>query len=439
MPFVFTAVPKTTSFYRPDKYLAWVSGCWLAMSLCTAGFCAETDGAVVSESTLSAADLLTGATNSKSDFHTDFDFRLTQNTIQIDAQISGTATSSKFVLDSGAPMTIAPRLAREHDLGTLATVSLAGPESGRIVVPVTRIPEISIADVAFRNVGAVVDWAEPPDELACLSTAGLLGASLLQTAIWQIDFETRRIVVTSSLSTLPGLKNAIELPFIRADAAGSPRISVSVGDTDNVSLLVDLGFNGGIAIPTSLLEKAGNTIAASAPTEEGQATSTVLGDTPSTVRISRLSELRIGDLRLKDFPVVTGTEVSDFHVGIDFLRHFRVTIDWLHNTLYLEPRSPEAALYDDFATYGFKPQLRDGKLVVGALWRGSDVDKAGLEIGDRIVDIDGQDTSEPSFEAMCAILDAVGRFGANDAPLSVTRLRDGQRQVFRAARVPLLR
>ena len=312
-------------------------------------------------------------------------------------------------------MTIAPALARELSLQTLATADLAGPEGGHLLVPVTRIPGLSIAGLEFHEVGAVVDW-EAPNPLACLSTAGLLDASLLQAAIWQIDSQAQQIVITNTLSQLPALAKAMKIPFKRSDAAGSPRIAVGVSDAEDVSLPLDLGFNGSIAMLVALLEKSGDRIAATAPIEEGHSSSTVFGQKSSSARIAKLRELRLGDLRLKDFPVVTGTAVSDFHVGIDFLRHFRVTVDWLHDDLYLEPRGKAGAFYPGFATYGFKPQLRDEQLVVGAIWCGSAADRAAMSLGDQIIKIDGNDTVAADFSTLCVVSEMVGLFARHDAP-----------------------
>ena len=335
-------------------------------------------------------------------------------------------------------MTIAPALAASLSLPALAETALEGPESGHRSVPVTRIPALQVAGVAFREVGAVVDWVEPPNELACLSVDGLMGASLLQTAIWQIDFQTKQITLTDSLRALPGIEGALRIPFERGDAAGSPRIEVGVSDAEQVSLLVDLGFNGSVAIPKALYERTGNELASDAPAEDGHGSSTVFGEAASVVHIGHLRELRVGTLRLPDFPVVTGASVSDFHVGIDFLRHFRVTLDWKDDALYLEHRDPESALYDDFATYGFKPQLKNGALEIGALWRGSAADRAGLMLGDRLASIDGRSTETPDFATLCDVLDAIGFFGWNVAPLAVTVHRGDGLVTVEVAREPLL-
>jgi hypothetical protein len=405
--------------------------------LATAG-CDDRPNASPAAGTVSAAELLSGSQPPDTGFHGVAGFALTQNTIQLNAQLGSASPAARFVLDSGAPMTIAPALAASLSLAPLAETELAGPESGHLGVPVTRIPELQVAGVAFRDVGAVVDWVEPPNELACLSLDGLMGASLLQTAIWQIDFKTKQITVTDSLSELPGIEGAMRIPFERGDAAGSPRIEVGVGDAEHVSLLVDLGFNGSVAMPQALYEQTGNAIASDAPAEDGRASSTVFGQAASVIRIGRLRELRLGTLRLPDFPVVTGAAVSDFHVGIDFLRHFRVTLDWKNDTLHLERRDPERALYDDFATYGFKPQLKEGALEIGALWRGSAADRAGLKLGDRLARIDGRTTETPDFATLCEILDAIGLFGWKVAPVEVTVHRDDGLETVKVAREPLL-
>jgi aspartyl protease len=399
---------------------------------------ANTNTSSVAQHIATTSELLSGGRVAEDDFYATTGFHLVQNTIQLQTLFADTAVQSAFIVDSGAPMTLAAPLVSALGLKPMAKATLAGPEGGSSEVPVVRIPDISVAGLTFENVGAVVDWVQPPDTLACLSTAGLMGASLLQAAIWQIDFQSKQITISSSLEGLSGLKDASKIPFQRSDAAGSPRIAVGVSDAENVSLLIDLGFNGSIAIPTALLHAAGDRVPDSAPTEVGQASSTVFGSKASTVQITRLKELRLGTLRLENFPVVTGTAVSDFHVGIEFLRHFRVTLDWVNNDLYLELREPASALYDDFNTYGFAPKTHDGGLIVGALWREGAAAQAGLELGDRLVAIDNRDTTTPDFKSVCSLLDEIGLYGSNDATIAVTVLRNGVKKTVQVARTPLL-
>lgn len=410
----------------------------LGLSLLCSRVCAEGSFTAAVQPATAVTAVLTSARTRDSDFLVSIGFRLTQNTIQLEAQAAGAMASDTFVLDSGAPMTVSGQLVEALGIEPVASIGLKGPEGGHQSVPVVSLPELVIAGLSFRDVGAVVSWVEPPSALACLSTVGLMGASLMQAAIWQIDFQTAQIAISHTLTGLKGLQDAMRIPFKRADAAGSPRILVGVGDNDNASLLIDLGYNGSIAIPAARLAELGGHIPDSAPIEYGRSSTTVFGSEASTSRISRLSELRLGGLVLKNFPVATGTVVSDFHVGIEFLRHFRVTIDWLNDDLYLELRDSVSDLYADFSSYGFAPQMQDGALVVGALWRDSAGAKAGLLLGDTLVEVDGQDTSALDFATYCKTLNSVALYGSNKAPISVTRLRAGVRESFIVNRRPLL-
>lgn len=384
-----------------------------------------------------AEALLAGSEPPRAPFRGSTSFRLTQNAIQVAAVLDGKATASPLLLDSGAPMTLAPNVADELGLEAQSKVTLAGPDGRREPAGVVRIAEVEVAGHTFRNVGAVVDWVSPPNPVACLSTVGLLGASLLRTAIWQIDFHAGRINVVDDLGELPGIEYAMRLPFRRADAAGSPRVSVKLENVDDASLLVDLGFNGSVAMPAALYRRAGGTLALDTPAQRGHGAATVLGDTDSTLYIGHVPRLDLGALRLRDFPVLTGDDVSDFHVGVAFLRHFRTTIDWKNDALYLQRRDPERALYEEYPSYGFTPVLRDDHFVVGALWRDGSAARAGLRLHDRIVALDG-DPLDSDFDTYCSLLDAIGLYGTRSAPIEVTVEREEEPRTFTVRRRPLV-
>ncbi len=405
---------------KTHPYQRWIG--WL----CALTVCGCTDPGVIPAD--EAQRLLKGVRPAPGDLFGSTRFRLTQNTIQVDVRFGPGGPSARLLLDSGAPMTIATPLFQALALEPLATVALAGPEGGRSNASVVRIPVLNVAGATFHDVGSIVGWVSAPNAVACLSRDGLLGASLLQAAIWQIDFEAGTLTATDSLGSLPGIDAAVRIAFVRADASGSPRIEVGVSDDDHVSLLIDLGFNGSFAMPAKLFERTGNRFAKDAPVGLGDTESTAFGARPSPVRVGRLRELRLGDLTLPDMPVLSGGSISDFHVGIGFLRHFRVTLDWRSDSLYLERRDPVPALYDQLETYGFKPQFRDGVLEVGSLWQDSGAARSGLAVGDRIIELDGQSTEVVDFAAFCNILDAIGMYGWKRDRVAVTVSRDGQRE-----------
>lgn len=362
--------------------------------------------------------------------------RLVQNAIQLEARVNQRAPET-FLLDSGAPTTIAPWLAAEAGAALEAKVEIAAPDDRQRQVPLTSLDSVSAGGLAFHQVGAIVDWVEAPNPVACLSTAGLFGATILQAGVWQVDFQAGRLELASRAAPLPGIEYAMRLPFHRADAAGSPRVRVDLGRLRNVSVLIDLGFNGALALPSHLYQEAGGSLPPGTPVQHGRGAATVLGDRSSRLFLGTLDRVRLGHLELESFPVLTGDAVSDVHIGIALLSHFRVTVDWNDDVVYLQRRSPEEALLPRYASYGFTPELRAGELVVGAAWERSDADDGRLRLGDRIVAIDGAEVDGRDFPAYCRLLDEIGLFGTRTTPLEVTVNRDGTTQTIRAERRPL--
>lgn len=353
------------------------------------------------------------------------DFQLRLNTIIVPVSFGDGGSDAGFIMDSGAPMTISAALQTRGRFPTIGEVEILGPEGGVLPVPVSRLDRLEVAGIAFEDIGGVVAWVEPPNPVACLSGNGLLGASLLRTAIWQIDFTSRKLIVTNELGKLDHVKDVQAIPFTRGDSAGSPRIPVKINDSQSASLLVDLGFNGSLAIPVDLYRGTGNVITAAMPQGEGMGSATVFGQKAASRRIGSIRELQIGDLTLADFPVETGPSVSDFHIGIDFLRHFVVTIDWLNNVIYLDQAAPVEALYPRFESYGFSPEFRDGGLEVGFLWENSPAARAGMRVGDRLLEIGGAAVTRPTFDEFCAIVDSIGLFGEGPSSLDLVGERNG--------------
>jgi hypothetical protein len=365
-------------------------------------------------------------------------FRLEQNTIVVPVRLSGSDQDDEFIVDSGAPLTLSTDLVRQLALPTAGQVNIAGPEGKVRSVPLARVDRLDVAGVAFENIGGVVAWVKPPSPLACLSRNGLLGASLMHTAIWQIDFAARNVTLTNELGRLDHVANAQQIPFTRADGSGSPRIAVRVNSTPDVSLLVDLGFNGSLAIPADLYKRTGNAMTVDMPRGHGAASTTVFGQSEASRRIGQLRELRIGSLSLEGFPVETGEAVSDFHVGVDLLRHFIVTLDWKNDDLYLQRRAPKAELYPRFESYGFMPSMHGGQLVVGFLWDESSAARAGMHVGDRLMRIDGQDMEQPAFEDFCELLATIGLFGHGASLIDIVGDRGGESLRWQVSRESLL-
>ena len=75
-------------------------------------------------------------------------------------------------------------------------------------------------------------------------------------------------------------------------------------------------------------------------------------------------------------------------LGVAFLKHFRMSLDYANRKLYLEQQAPfEDPRLD--ATYGVVVRPRGGRLVVSAIANDGPATRAGIERGDTIVSIAG--------------------------------------------------
>ena len=136
--------------------------------------------------------------------------------IVIDVTFGDDRRTSPMILDTGAPTIITEELAEVFagdPAGTIATTSADGQVATSTVVPLSTI---SIGGVAFRDVGAVVGAIEPGNPFYCITDAGFIGTSLLQTAVWQIDPVAREVTIAASVAGLDHIDGAERIDFRRA-------------------------------------------------------------------------------------------------------------------------------------------------------------------------------------------------------------------------------
>ncbi len=61
--------------------------------------------------------------------------------------------------------------------------------------PVVPLRRLRVGPAEFRDVGAVETVIDRTDPLWCLADAGLIGASLMREAVWQLDYGAQRLTI----------------------------------------------------------------------------------------------------------------------------------------------------------------------------------------------------------------------------------------------------
>jgi hypothetical protein len=248
-------------------------------------------------------------------------------------------------------------------------------------------------------VGAVEIAIDRDDPVWCLADAGLIGASLMRDAVWQLDYGTQRLTIAPSIEGLEHVADAIRLEFEPAsDVSPSPLVSLPAGE-GRLTFLVDTGSDGWLTVHPADLARIGSEVVPDAPAVA------TLASTASGRVATRLAwtaaDVSLGDRQLRDLPIAATTVLPEGQgvMGNAFLDQFVVTIDWPAGVLYLDPMAGDPR---PDVPMSVSPTWHDG-YVVGSIVEGTP-GTAGLALDVPILAIDGEDVSRATVADFCSRL-----------------------------------
>lgn len=257
--------------------------------------------------------------------------------------------------------------------------------------------DVEIGEAQFTDIGVLISDLHTTDRISPLSCElqhGLIGQNLFRHAIWQIDFQQETITITDDLGELDHIEDAFRLDLIEnAQLVLGPHhyVRVGLGETEMLGMI----DTGRPTIEIRQLEylAGGNVLP---PDFEGRFFET-------TIR-----QLQLGSLTLTGIPITLVDNPSVrpnwFYLGNTLFEDFIVTLDYPGQALYLQPYAAASAriVAAPEPTYGFLPFYDEGdRLVVYRLVRPSAASRAGLERGDRIVRINGDDYARTTYKQAC--------------------------------------
>ncbi len=313
----------------------------------------------------------------------------------IDVTLGDGSRTVPMILDTGAPTIVSAEVAEVFGGGSTGTVSTASVDGQVVTSEVVTLPLLSIGAAAFTDVGAVVGALEPGNPFYCLTDAGFIGASLMQTGVWRIDPADRHASPSRpAQTTCAGLDDAVRLDFARAsDVSPSPLVELPVGE-GTLRVVLDTGSDGWLAVSPGDLDSVGGVLRTDAPTQEVLAT-TFEGITGSRVAWSSAT-LGLGEPRTMPIATIDTLPDGQGNAGTDLLRHFIVTLDWGEDVVYLQPLDEAPApSVPASASVAWDEGFVVGSRVLGQ--PGAEV----LELDTSVEAIDGRDVSGAPFDDFC--------------------------------------
>ncbi len=312
-----------------------------------------------------------------------------------------------FILDTGAFTVIDDDLAAS--LGIVPIAGTTGRDSSGASRPLdlALLDEIALGDAKVRNCGATVFDLGRVAGLASRKIEGLLGSNFLRFFRIEIDYRRGKLTLTPTGShaltvagprgTEPGIDPDLsyKMGFESSPSyAFAPMLNCTLNGGRRIRMVVDTGAPNAVSFPAPFLNELREQSDGRLARSIGAAAGGAFGNS-AAVYLLRLRSLEIDKLKFENVAAFS----VDMEVGLlgkDFLSRFLTVIDYPANTIWFFPvmeRERDFArmeLPSDFSSLGIAamPSEEEGLTVTG-LWTPSPAFSGGVEIGDRILSVNG--------------------------------------------------
>jgi len=306
-----------------------------------------------------------------------------------------------FLVDTGAPNLVSKELAAELNLEAKVEQKAGDSQGKKEVLQFAEMPEMLIGGVHFIEMGAAIADLKHSNEIACLDVDGFVGANLMKEAVWQFDYERKVITVSNNSSAFEIPADAYRIPFTPATSS-TPLIDITYDGVTDKRVTFDTGsngfFNSSPAIRKTLQSsgKLANPVIGVGSSSSGLYG---MGDRDSTY-IAKIAETKMGNLTIPE--QVVSFDLGARTLGTKFLRHYRVIIDWSVSEIILIPT--DEFVNNKLENFGISPFCNEDRLEVRLVSLGSEADNLGIKLGDRILEVNGNNTRVFTKEMWCDVL-----------------------------------
>ncbi len=315
-----------------------------------------------------------------------------------------------FLFDSGAPTVISSTIYNELKLKKKYRRSVGDSNNSRQQQIFTELPEMTVDQLVFRNVGAIVLDLNSA-ELGCLKVDGIIGANQMAKLFWRINYAENSLEAALELSYFEVKNYSVILPF-EAKSQKTPVIKMPFFGKDR-EFTFDTGFSGRFEITETNFDpqKTSRKI----ETFGTHSTGAFGTAKPVAGAIFRMDSLMLGNTVFHDEIISTGNKNL---LGNEFLRDFSFILDWKNNKIYLKRFRNNPARLESF---GFSYRFVDQKPVVAFVFQ---QDHFPLKIGDSIISINNVVLDQLNKEEACYYF--MNRVERDQKNITVKIKRDGK-------------
>ena len=329
-----------------------------------------------------------------------FDFEMRGGVMIVEVIID--AERYKFMFDTGAFSVIPTSLQKKLSLKMLDkkldTVDAEGKEAR---LPLYNLPAISLGGITFHNLSVLSHDFSREFPVSCLGFDGIIGYNFLVNFSVAIDYAAQKITLNESTISHKGYI-ATKMKF---DNQYAPLICFRI-DKRDIWVGLDTGKNDGLLFGEKALGEVFRAKGLQSKKLSGVFGSSFYGVAHKSEKETFLLNAFSIDkkIMISSYPVdVDGS--GQFLAGNAFLQHFDIILDFVRKRVYLKPLY-EGELQQDFESSFGLSLFVDGKkgLYISALQENTPASHVGLELGAKVLEINGQDTLHFTQEDYCTFM-----------------------------------
>ena len=368
-------------------------------------------------STIKLIRLMKAGQTDQKIFYAEVPFEIRGGIIILKAMVNG--EEYDFYLDTGAPTVISKEIADKLGIESTCSITSSDSKGNKGKINFGKLGSITIDNVEFKKQGtAIVDFSENK-ELACMDMDGIIGANLMRECYWQINMQSKTIIITNDKEKLQISNKAAIIPF-SPTLTGTPKISMKFESIEVNNVVFDYGSNGGIMICTDRIDKILNHHK-DVLRSHGEAGIGLYGSTFDTNYTVICDSVQLGNLNTNE--VTEFARKGESTVGTEFFKDYNVTIDWQGKKIFMERIADKGSL--ELKSFGLGTILREDTLRVVYLYENSPASAAGIGLETKIIELNGKDCTNLSEEEYCQMI-VDGMFPDEMEEVDIRFLRDGE-------------
>ena len=305
-------------------------------------------------------------------------FRQDETRIYIDIKVNDEDTSREFILDTGSPCTFFHGCENGLNLKTKPIIHLGRNIKEDYGCFNAKIGNLEYENLAFYKTTSYFKFNQP----------GFFGVNAMQNSIWSFNFKDSIITITDNIERIKDVSGAYRMSFTPRRKQETPYVQAIINNSDSLLLMFDSGENHFITDwypeyrKKKFIQNPQDII--TCRTNLNLNGNNKKKDSIVVRQTLRISSLRIGNFEMKN--VLAEGGLCQF--GLDFMKNFTVTFDWMHHFLYLKPNET-LNFPTNILSFGFSVVEYKDKLLVNSLFDESKASQNGIKLGDEILSING--------------------------------------------------